>query len=527
METTSSVLEAAAQAGPGPNISGTSAAAAAAAPADATQLPPIQFTIQFQPGPLGMNLEPNTSEESADGSGKKEVGCRVMNFANNSAFRKSQARELCVRHRDILVKVGDTDITGMPFHDIIAMLQRKDVDGSGGAVGKSITLRRCPQVPKKRGRPKGSKNNSPRKKRKVAEKVEKPPEWKSNRDKNKFLAAQRIIGSKAKSIEDANEKMAAYEREIANLQKRIETTKKTVETAKKDLRLITAAKASDLALEPNEWNEKYEQLLAYKEKHGDVSHLSKRKGAVGLSKEDIVIHNRMAKFLSSSRTAKKAGTLDLYKEVLLDRVGINWNPPQGPTGEKWRRHFDALVEFKRVHGHLDIPRPYPPHPRLADWLKKQKSYYNVKQDGKPHQLSDGREKLLSDLGVEWPPKRVTTSWETRYQELLNYRRQCGHVNVPWRWKTNRPLAAWVNAQRKKYMDIRKGRKSNLTQDNIRLLDEIGFRWQGQTNKSHAKSADDSEAAAAAASTYQADEMTTEEAQGLLALSEYPDFESNI
>ena len=69
-------------------------------------------------------------------------------------------------------------------------------------------------------------------------------------------------------------------------------------------------------------------------------------------------------------------------------------------------------------------------------------------------------------------------------------------------------------------------------EQIRLLDEIGFRWQA--NKSPAKSADDPEAvastgaaAAAAASPYQANEMTTDQAQNLLALSEYPEFEGNI
>ena len=49
-------------------------------------------------------------------------------------------------------------------------------------------------------------------------------------------------------------------------------------------------------------------------------------------------------------------------------------------------------------------------------------------------------------------------------------------NVPWQWVGNRPLARWVNAQRKKYMDMERGKKSNLTPDQIRRLEEIGFRW---------------------------------------------------
>ena len=502
---------------------------------------PIFFTIKFQPGPLGMNLKPVRSEaiiDEGEGSGppgKKEIGCQIMSFVENSATKRSQARGQSLRQGDVVTRVGDADVTNTLFHDIVDQLKRKDVDDKGMAVGKSITFKR---LPKKRGRPIGSKNKNPAKKRKVTKRVEKEPEWKSNRDKNKCLAAKRLIGDKVKVIDDANETISTYEKEIAELQKKIEAAKKTVESSKKDLRVFTAAKANDLVLEPTEWNEKYEQLLKYKEKHGDVSHLSVRNFPENMSKEDIAIHKRMAKFLSKSRTAKKEGTLDLYKEILLDQLGINWNPSQGPTGEKWQRNFEALVEFKRIHGHLDVPKHYPAYPRLSEWVKTQITQYHAKQDGKKHLLSDEREKLMSDLGVQWPPKRVTTSWETRYQELLNYKQQHGHPNVPWQWKTNRPLAAWVNAQRKKYVELQKGRKTNLTEENIRLLDEIGFRWQ--TNNSPAKKASGvSEpevvaiaAAAAAAATvpaepYQSTDMTTDEAHGLLALSGFPDFGANI
>ena len=86
--------------------------------------------------------------------------------------------------------------------------------------------------------------------------------------------------------------------------------------------------------------------------------------------------------------------------------------------------------------------------------------------------------------------------------------------------------------------MQEGRKTNLTEENIRLLDEIGFRWQ--TNKYPAKKASEvsgsevvaTAAAAAAAATvpaesYQSIDMTTDEAHGLLALSGYPDVGANI
>ena len=93
--------------------------------------PPALITIQFQPGPLGMNVVPVISVSSKSSF----LGCRVESFQT-----VSQARELGVAHNDTLVKVGDTDVTGMPHRAIIAMLQRKD-----DSVGKSITFSRQQQ----------------------------------------------------------------------------------------------------------------------------------------------------------------------------------------------------------------------------------------------------------------------------------------------------------------------------------------------------------------------------------------------
>ena len=88
-----------------------------------------------------------------------------------------------------------------------------------------------------------------------------------------------------------------------------------------------------------------------------------------------------------------------------------------------------------------------------------------------------------------------------------------------------------------YVELQKGQKTNLTEENIRLLDEIGFRWQ--TNNYPAKKASEvsgsevvATAAAAAAATvpaesYQSIDMTTDEAHGLLALSGHPDVGANI
>ena len=123
--------------------------------------------------------------------------------------------------------------------------------------------------------------------------------------------------------------------------------------------------------------------------------------------------------------------------------------------------------------------------------------------------------MLEGLGIEWGVRKKGTPWEDRFQTLLEYKVRCivslsariklgvficenkarsryhmlqlltsllihqkcfGHVNVPWQWKENKRLAQWVNSQRKKYKDLCDGKKSNLMEDQINLLNSLGFQW---------------------------------------------------
>lgn len=67
-------------------------------------------------------------------------------------------------------------------------------------------------------------------------------------------------------------------------------------------------------------------------------------------------------------------------------------------------------------------------------------------------------------------------WTVRYQELLAYRAQEGHCNVPHLYNKNRGLAMWVKRQRHQYNLRFEGKPSTLTGERIRLLESIGFVW---------------------------------------------------
>jgi hypothetical protein len=63
------------------------------------------------------------------------------------------------------------------------------------------------------------------------------------------------------------------------------------------------------------------------------------------------------------------------------------------------------------------------------------------------------------------------SWTTRYNELMQYKRDFGNCNVPQLYKTNPQLGTWVNNQRMSF------KSKSLADVRVTKLNEIGFAWK--------------------------------------------------
>ena len=74
-------------------------------------------------------------------------------------------------------------------------------------------------------------------------------------------------------------------------------------------------------------------------------------------------------------------------------------------------------------------------------------------------------------------RTLSSSWELMYALAREYYETNGNLNIPYSYTTPEgyPLGTWLSKQK----DIRKGTaRGVLTEDQIRLLDEIGMSWDG-------------------------------------------------
>lgn len=69
-----------------------------------------------------------------------------------------------------------------------------------------------------------------------------------------------------------------------------------------------------------------------------------------------------------------------------------------------------------------------------------------------------------------------TQWHDKFQELLAFRKENGHCQVPHTWPPNPQLARWVKRQRYQFKLRCEGKLSTMTEDRVQLLNEVGFVW---------------------------------------------------
>ena len=88
------------------------------------------------------------------------------------------------------------------------------------------------------------------------------------------------------------------------------------------------------------------------------------------------------------------------------------------------------------------------------------------------QLKHWRRQALDQLGFVW--HQYDATWSDRYQELIAFKREHGHTQVP---TVHSNLGVWVGTQRKQYTLLQQNKPSHMTTERMQLLNDIGFLWK--------------------------------------------------
>ena len=163
--------------------------------------------------------------------------------------------------------------------------------------------------------------------------------------------------------------------------------------------------------------------------------------------------------MPNSVAEKRTG--DKMKQITKQSSTLNYQ-------SSWKQRINDLKEFKKKHGHCDVPFRYQPNPTLGHWVA------NIRHAKKFDTLAEDKFLILDALGFSWIIKQqgINVPWKQRINDLKLFKKEYGHCKVPSVYQPNPSLARWVASVR----DQKK--RSTLTEDSILMLDALGFVWEG-------------------------------------------------
>jgi len=128
------------------------------------------------------------------------------------------------------------------------------------------------------------------------------------------------------------------------------------------------------------WNNRYRQLIAYKQTHGDCN--------VSKHSED---NHVLGTWCSTQRENYNHNKLSRDRVKRLAQLGFMWNRLE-PV---WEEMFADLTAYKQAHGHCNVPWEWKDNPKLARWCSTQRTRYKF------NGLSPDRVKRLKELGFRF------------------------------------------------------------------------------------------------------------------------------
>jgi hypothetical protein len=91
--------------------------------------------------------------------------------------------------------------------------------------------------------------------------------------------------------------------------------------------------------------------------------------------------------------------MTLSRTQALESLGFEW-VSQDAT---WEVRLSELADYRKIHGHSNVPYNYSENSKLVNWVTNQRSHYRLHVKGKKSQITLPRIQALESMGFEWKP----------------------------------------------------------------------------------------------------------------------------
>eukprot|EP00594_Rhizosolenia_setigera_P008104 CAMPEP_0178974132 /NCGR_PEP_ID=MMETSP0789-20121207/22246_1 /TAXON_ID=3005 /ORGANISM="Rhizosolenia setigera, Strain CCMP 1694" /LENGTH=433 /DNA_ID=CAMNT_0020662351 /DNA_START=593 /DNA_END=1892 /DNA_ORIENTATION=- len=146
--------------------------------------------------------------------------------------------------------------------------------------------------------------------------------------------------------------------------------------------------------------------------------------------------------------------------------------------EKWNTRYEELVQYKKEHGHVNVPHR---QGALGRWVTAQRvNYKNMieeNQDPRSNRMSPERLQALEKLGFQWT---MRLDWDQSFEKLQEFHDKYGHTRVPTEVPNDggvaKHLHVWCAEQRVQYQYKQKNKPHSITDEKIQKLKSLDFHF---------------------------------------------------
>ena len=187
---------------------------------------------------------------------------------------------------------------------------------------------------------------------------------------------------------------------------------------------------------------------------------------------------KLGSWLHDQRSLYKTGKLPQNRIKLLEDIGMKWgNVKNDILDRKWFIMYKEAFKYYEENGNLVVPNGYnvtidKKEYSLRRWIRTQKDYFVN------NELSEDKKELFIKLMNLCNITSVSDLKFLKYYSICKmYYETNGDLNVPYNYEITVngeviKLGLWIVTQRMCY----KG-KGNLSDERIRMLEEIGMLWE--------------------------------------------------
>jgi hypothetical protein len=100
------------------------------------------------------------------------------------------------------------------------------------------------------------------------------------------------------------------------------------------------------------------------------------------------------RYLYGLHAKGKTSSMTLTRIQALESLGFEYDS----HGAAWEERLSELADYRKEHGHCNVPKRYSENTKLAKWVEKQWRNYKLHREGKTSPMTTYRIQALERLG---------------------------------------------------------------------------------------------------------------------------------